>query len=65
LLSSEHEKSKGRDLDREKTRSIMDFDLNVDVEPGSLQVGIPTENDGLVSVDGSLEERPENKDKDR
>ena len=56
---------KGRDLDREKSRSIMDFGLNVNVESGSLQVGIAAANDGLVSVDESPEERPENKEKDR
>ncbi|ETW87236.1 hypothetical protein HETIRDRAFT_378044 [Heterobasidion irregulare TC 32-1] len=62
LLASEHEKSKGREFERDRALSIMSISAGGSLSSGSLHASAP--NDGLSSVDEAVEDRVEGKKKD-
>ncbi|THH16999.1 hypothetical protein EW146_g3739 [Bondarzewia mesenterica] len=65
LLSSEHEKLKNRELEKDKSHDIMDLPTSGSMSSSSLHAGAAMMNDGLSSVDEVVEERVDSLSKDK
>lgn len=65
LLSSDHEKLKNRELERERGKNTLNIAISDNTSSGSLHLGASMTNDGLSSVDEVVEERVEPRERDK
>ncbi|KAI0068347.1 ras GEF [Artomyces pyxidatus] len=64
LLSSDHERTKSRELNRDKTRSTINMGASGNISTGSLQADTTNQSDGLGSVHESVEAPSDSREKD-